>query len=84
MATKIKTPTPDQIRAFAAEAAAARDLEGLAIAKRAMGMTVQKIYDSGCGGLGYGEIAHALRTPTNRRPMTADRARRIIAQMIVA
>ena len=47
-------------------------------------MTVQEIYDSGCCGLGFSEIAHALRAPTNKRPMTTWRARRLVAQMLNA
>jgi hypothetical protein len=76
------TITTSQIRSFIVAAGAARDAEGVAVAKRALGMTVQEIYESGCCGLGYIEVAHALRTPTNSRPMTADRARRMVADML--
>ena len=78
------SPTGDQIRAFIIAAGAARDAEGVAIAKRALGMTVQEIYQSGCCGLGFEEIAHALRTPKNQRPMTTDRARRMVVDMLNA
>lgn len=78
------TITTSQIRAFIVNAGAARDAEGVAIAKRALGLTVQDIYESGCCGLGFSEVAHALRTPTNQRPMTPARARRMVAEMIAA
>jgi hypothetical protein len=79
----MQTITNAQIRTLRNEALAANDPETAAIAARALGMTVAEIYDAGCKGLGFDEIAHTLRTP-NGRIMTYSRARRLVAGYVNA
>ena len=72
------TMTRSEIRALRSEALVANDPETAALAGRALGMAVAELYEAGCNGLGYTEIADALRLPSGR-VMTPARARALLA-----